>query len=49
LKQVDKDGKATLSNIVLIKGDKTNTVQVIAVYPNPVKEALNFKVDAPQA
>jgi hypothetical protein len=49
LRQVDKDGKSTLSNIVLIKGDKTNTVQVIAGYPNPVKDLLNFKVDAPQA
>jgi hypothetical protein len=48
LKQVDKDGKATLTNIVLIKGDKTNTVQVIAVYPNPVKDVLNMKLEAPQ-
>jgi|GEM_PF-2385673 len=49
LKQVDKDGAATFSNIVLLKGDKVNTVQLIAVYPNPVKETLNIKVAAPQA
>jgi hypothetical protein len=36
LKQVDKDGKSTFSQIVLLKGNTVNGIQFTAIYPNPV-------------
>lgn len=49
LKQIDKDGKATLSNVVLIKGDATGQLVLSALYPNPVKQTLNVVLNAPTA
>ncbi len=48
LKQVDFDGKSKLSNVISIKGAKTETLSISAIYPNPVKNFLNISVDAPQ-
>lgn len=47
LMQLDKDGKANYSNVILIKGDVVNTLTLKAVYPNPVKDKLNLIVSSP--
>lgn len=47
LMQVDKDGRYNYSNIVLIKGDKVNTLSLNAVYPNPAKDNLTLIVSSP--
>ena len=47
LKQVDYDGKAIYSNIVLIKGTRSTSITMSAVYPNPVKETLKVVLAAP--
>jgi len=47
LKQVDQDGKATYTNVVLVKGVKTNKLELGVVYPNPVTSKLNMLVNAP--
>lgn len=49
LKQVDKDGKATLSNVILIKGDKVNSIVMSSVYPNPAKSKVNVVLTAPSS
>lgn len=49
LKQLDKDGKITISPIVAINGGKTNTLQLNAIYPNPVKNSLNVSLESPAA
>jgi large repetitive protein len=49
LKQVDKDGKTTVSPIVLIKGAKTGVLTLGALYPNPVSITLNLALSAPAA
>ncbi|KAI9459566.1 hypothetical protein F5148DRAFT_1287093, partial [Russula earlei] len=45
LKLVDKDGSFTYSNIVLLKGDETNST-VVSIYPNPVADHLNIVIAA---
>jgi hypothetical protein len=40
LKQVDKDGKTSLSNIVVLKSN-TNKLEISTVYPNPANDKLN--------
>jgi hypothetical protein len=47
LKQVDKDGKSILSNIVSLKGDKATSIQLTSVYPNPALNVLNVVVASP--
>jgi trimeric autotransporter adhesin len=47
LKQVDKDGKATMSKVVLIKGAKVNAVTFTSIYPNPVHDKLNTIITSP--
>ena len=49
LKQIDKDGKTTLSQIVLIKGIKLNKLELTSVYPNPTISTLNVVVSSPKA
>jgi hypothetical protein len=46
LKQVDKDGKFSYSQIVLLKGSKLNGVSVSAVYPNPAKDNVSIVFNA---
>lgn len=49
LSQLDYDGKARLSNIVLVKGDKPLKLAIGGLFPNPVTgRTLNIFVDAPQ-
>ena len=47
LKQIDFDGKATLSNVVLIKGSKSNELMLSAIYPNPASKTLHVVINAP--
>jgi len=44
LKQVDKDGKFSLSNIVLLKSRNTIGLAIGKVYPNPASEKINMAV-----
>ena len=47
LKQVDKDGRETFTNIVMLKGRRPATLQLSRVYPNPAAASLNVLVTAP--
>ncbi len=47
LKQVDKDGKFSMSNIVAIKGLKPTQLQLVNVYPNPTVNKLNVNIESP--
>ena len=49
LKQIDKDGRSTVSNIVAIKGLKPYTLALVNVYPNPAKDNLNISLISPKA
>lgn len=42
LKQIDKDGRTSLSSIVLLKSAKTRRLEIVSVYPNPVKDNLTI-------
>lgn len=46
LKQIDKDGKAYLSEIIFVRRE-TNTETSYKIYPNPVKNLLNLMVNSP--
>jgi GEVED domain/Secretion system C-terminal sorting domain len=47
LKQVDKDGKFSMSHIVAIKGLKPTSLQLVNVYPNPTANKLNVNIESP--
>ncbi len=47
LKQMDFDGKATLSNVVLIKGSRGNELMLTSIYPNPTSKTLHVVINAP--
>jgi len=49
LKQIDKDGKYSYSNTVVVKEDATNKFELVNVYPNPAKDKLSVSVTAPKA
>lgn len=49
LKQLDKDGKSTLSDIVLIKGLKPSKLELVSVYPNPVINTFTMGIAAVKA
>lgn len=42
LKQVDKDGKFSYSQVVLLKGNKANGISISAIYPNPAKDNVSI-------
>jgi hypothetical protein len=46
LKQIDKDGKSTLSNIVVLAGNKADRFEMTNLYPNPVVSNLNITINA---
>ncbi len=46
LKQIDKNGKSSLSAVVILKSSEGSNVQLAAIYPNPVASELNLKVSA---
>ena len=47
LKQVDKDGKTTFSDILFIKGNKANSLQVNSLYPNPSHDNFTVAIASP--
>jgi hypothetical protein len=47
LKQIDKNGKSSYSNIISIKGDKISNISISDVYPNPATKVLNMTVASP--
>ena len=47
LKQIDLNGKTTLSNVVAIKGDKVTNLTLTDVYPNPTAKLLNVVISSP--
>jgi hypothetical protein len=49
LRQIDKDGHLSYSNIILIKGDKAKALSLNAVYPNPARTSLNLIVSSPES
>jgi len=49
LKQIDKDGKATYSNVVLIRGNRMNQLVVSNLYPNPTKKDATLILNSPAA
>ncbi len=49
LKQVDKDGKFSMSKVVAIKGLKPTSLQLVGVYPNPAVNKLNVNIESPVA
>ncbi len=48
LKQVDKDGKTTFSNVVLLSS-KVADITLSSVYPNPTTRELNLVITSPKA
>ena len=44
LKQIDKDGKVSYSNIVVLKDNNALASSLSVVYPNPAKNILNVKI-----
>lgn len=49
LKQMDLDGKSELSKVVSVKNVQASLVQVNLIYPNPVKNQLNFVISSAAA
>ncbi|MES2772736.1 MAG: T9SS type A sorting domain-containing protein [Bacteroidota bacterium] len=49
LKQIDKDNKASYSQVVLLKGNKVSQLTISSIYPNPVSSQLNLIMSAPMA
>lgn len=47
LVQQDKDGKTSLSHVVLIKGVKSDKVELASIYPNPFNSILNVVMSSP--
>jgi hypothetical protein len=48
LKQLDKDGKSSFSNVVVLKSAITK-IEISRMYPNPVQEKLNIVLTTPSA
>jgi hypothetical protein len=47
LKQLDFDGRNTMSNVVFVKGSKVDNISISSIYPNPVIHLLNLVVTTP--
>ncbi len=45
--QQDINGVSRLSNVIVIKGEKVNTLTIDGLYPNPVSSQLNVAVSSP--
>lgn len=49
LKQIDKDGNTTFSNILLLKKLQPNAFALSNIYPNPARSFIKFGLTAPAA
>ncbi|MFM7672821.1 MAG: T9SS type A sorting domain-containing protein, partial [Bacteroidota bacterium] len=47
LKQSDIDGRSTLSNILMIQGEKPTFLEIASVFPNPSKGQVTVLLNAP--
>lgn len=47
LKQMDIDGRSTLSNILLIQGEKPTAFEIASVFPNPSRGQVTMLLCAP--
>ncbi|MEI6184700.1 MAG: GEVED domain-containing protein, partial [Bacteroidota bacterium] len=47
LKQIDINGKESISEIVMIKGEKINKIEFTEIYPNPAKDKLSLILTSP--
>jgi hypothetical protein len=45
LRQLDKDGKEFISNVVVLKSN-VKLAEIVSLYPNPVKDNLNVSVNS---
>jgi len=48
LKQSDIDGRSTLSNILLIQGEKPTALEIASVFPNPSSGLVTVLLNAPE-
>jgi CubicO group peptidase (beta-lactamase class C family) len=49
LRQLDKDGKASYSTVVLLQANALTKLTITSLYPTPVRQALTIQVAAPTA
>jgi hypothetical protein len=49
LKQVDKDGKFSISSVVELSKNVTISAIAASIYPNPVTDKLNVVIASPKA
>lgn len=49
LKQLDFDGRNSMSNVVFVKGSRVDNITISSIYPNPVISLLNLVVTTPTA
>jgi hypothetical protein len=47
LRQVDIDGRSSLSNILLLQGEKPTTFEIASVFPNPTRGQITMLLSAP--
>ncbi len=47
LKQLDKNGRFSFSNTILIKSIKSNILEIVAMYPNPAINDLKLVISSP--
>ena len=43
------DNRSTLSNTIVIKGDRINNIKLTSLYPNPATAEITVSIDAPNA
>ena len=46
LKQIDKDGKESFSEIINIKNDGNIKAEIVSIYPNPAKENISISLNS---
>jgi hypothetical protein len=46
LKQTDRDGKTSYSHTILLRQDKTGSLVLNTLYPNPVKDLLKLSIQS---
>ncbi len=47
LRQVDNDGRSSLSNVIAIRDNQTLALSIAGLYPNPASNQVNVSITAP--
>ncbi len=47
LRQVDNDGRSSLSNVIAIRDNQALSLNIVGLYPNPASNVVNLSVTAP--